>query len=99
MLSFGLKSSRVRHVFRKLHLDFRGQCGLPGDMDNATSHDPDLIDLVVQLCTRIGMIMEDTSPVALNASPEGLAQRTFEIAREARRLAVIAEAAQRLIGE
>lgn len=44
-------------------------------MDDADAIDPNLIDLVAQLCTRIGMIMEDASPQAINASRVGLEAR------------------------
>lgn len=39
----------------------------------------DRIDLVIQLCTRIGMIIEDVGPLALVAPPEGLRTRVREI--------------------
>lgn len=42
-----------------LCLDFPAAMGRGGDMDDDTH------DLIVQLCTRIVMIMEDTSVVAL----------------------------------
>ena len=67
-------------------------------MDDEAATDPDVIDLVVQLCTRIGMIMEDVSPLALDASREGLERRVVEIANAARAMATIADAAQELIG-
>ena len=67
------------------------------DIDDSTSLGPDVIELVVQLSMRMGMIMEDASPLALNASPEGLEERIATIAREVRTLASISEAAQRLV--
>lgn len=39
---------------------------------DADAPDPDRIDLMVQLCTRIGMIMEDMSPLAIDTSSDGL---------------------------
>jgi hypothetical protein len=41
-------------------------------MDDPDATDRDLVHLVVQLCTRIGMIMEDVSPLAIDASRNGL---------------------------
>ena len=67
-------------------------------MDDEAATDPDVIDLVMQLCTRIGIIMEDVSPLALDASREGLERRVVEIANAARAMATIADAAQELIG-
>lgn len=54
--------------------------------------DPDLIDLVVQLCTRIGAIMEDVSPLAINASRDGLEARVAEVVASIRRLTTLADA-------
>ena len=54
-------------------------------------------ELVVQLCTRLGMMMEDLSPLALNASPEGLRARVIEIALGIRTMAAIADAAKALV--
>ena len=53
--------------------------GVSADMDDADAIDSDLIELVVQLCTRIGMIMEAASPPAINASRDGLEGRVAEI--------------------
>ena len=44
-------------------------------MDDNAPENADVIDLVIQLCTRIGMMMEDVCPVALDASREGLEER------------------------
>ncbi len=44
----------------KLDIDFGSALGLGGGMDANTR------DLIVQLCTKAGMIMEDASPIALS---------------------------------
>ncbi len=64
-----------------------------------TALDPDLVALVVQLNTRIGMIMEDVSLVALDASSDGLEVRMQEIARASGRIAALVEAARVLLAE
>ncbi|WP_309661760.1 hypothetical protein [Sphingomonas sp.] len=46
-------------------------------MEDADAPDPDLMDLVVLLCTRIGMIMEDMSPLAIDASSDVLKGRVW----------------------
>ena len=76
---------------------YRDSARVCGYMDDPTLHDPDLVDLVVQLCTRIGMIMEDVGPLALVASPEGLEDRVHEIASAIRILVAVAHAAQVLL--
>ena len=47
-----------------------------GDMDE-NDIDPELHDLVITLLTRIGMIMEDASPVALDAKAGGIQSRVL----------------------
>lgn len=66
-------------------------------MDDADEPDPDRMDLVVQLCTRIGMIMEDMSPLAIDASSEGLKGRVAEVARATRTMAVLVDAVEALL--
>lgn len=66
-------------------------------MDETDTTDPNLIDLVVQLCTRIGMMMEDVGPIALDASREGLEQRVAVIACATRNMATIAAASESLL--
>ncbi len=61
--------------------------------------DADLITLVVQLNTRIGMILEDVSMAALDATPEGLEARVQEIAVASGRIAALVGAAQALMTE
>jgi hypothetical protein len=82
---------------RKLGLDLVGLCGRQCVMDEADAIDPGLIDLVVQLSTRIGMIMEDVSPLALNASGDGLEARVAEVAGAILTLEALAHAAKRLL--
>ena len=61
--------------------------------------DDDTKDLVIQLCTRIGMIMEDTSMVALSVRGMEHNERTAalrEIERAANRIHALAAAAKAL---
>jgi len=66
-------------------------------MHNELPEDPARNDLVLQLCTKIGMMMEDLCPLALDASPDGLETRVEEIARCVRAMAALADAAEALI--
>ena len=66
-------------------------------MDDADAPDPDRMDLVVQLFTRIGMIMEDMSPLAIDASSDGLKGRVAKLVRATRTMAVLVEAAEALL--
>jgi hypothetical protein len=65
-------------------------------MEEAAAIDSERIDLVVQLCTRIGMIMEDVSPLAMDGSFEGLHARVAAMVYATRRMAVLASAAEAL---
>ena len=66
-------------------------------MDDAYAIDPDRIDWVVQLCTRIGMIMEDVCPLAIDASRTGLEARVAEVVRAIRTIAPLADAVEMLL--
>jgi hypothetical protein len=66
-------------------------------MDDKDAHDPDVIDLVIRLCTRVGMMMEDISPLALDASRDVLDARVAEVAKAARDIAMMAAAAEALL--
>lgn len=66
-------------------------------MDETDAIDPNVTDLVVRLCTRIGIMMEDLSPLALDASREGLERRVSDIASTTRAMAEIAAAAEALL--
>ena len=66
-------------------------------MDDNAPEKADVIDLVIQLCTRIGMMMEDVCPVALDASRDGLEERVSDIRGEIRAMATIADAAEALL--
>ena len=61
--------------------------------------DDDHIALIIQLNTRIGMIMEDVAMVALDASPEGVAGRVEAIAEISERIAALVGAARSLLAE
>lgn len=66
-------------------------------MEEDGEADPDRIDLVVQLCTRIGMIMEDVSPLAIDASRDGLESRVAEVVRAIRTIGPLADAVEVLL--
>ena len=66
-------------------------------MDEADAIDPDVTDLVVHLCARIGMLMEDASPLALDASHEGLEDRVAELVNATGAMATVAHAAAALL--
>lgn len=66
-------------------------------MDDVDAIDSDLIDLAVQLCTRIGMIMEDVSPLAIDASRDGLAPRAARVVGAIRRMRPLADAVEVLL--
>jgi len=62
-------------------------------MEDELADDPARNELVLQLCTRLGMLMEDLCPLALNSSTDGLGARVEEIARRVRAMAALADAA------
>ena len=66
-------------------------------MDEVEPDNGDMIDLIVQLCTRIGMMMEDVSLVALNASRDGLEGRVSELQGAIGIMAAIADAAEAML--
>lgn len=67
-------------------------------MDQADRDNADVIDLAVQLCTRIDMMMEDVAPLALDASHDGIEQRVAELAGAIRVIATVAGATEALLG-
>lgn len=71
--------------------------GVSVTMENLAATDPEVSEFVVQLCTRLGMIMEDVTVLALDASHEGLEQRVTELAKAAQTIAAVADAAQSLL--
>jgi hypothetical protein len=66
-------------------------------MEDDLADDPARNEVVIQLCTRLGMLMEDVCPLALDASPGGLQTRVGRIARCVRAMAALADAAEALI--
>ena len=65
-------------------------------MDNQNDADTDRHELVVQLCTRIGMMMEDLIPIALDVSLGGLKGRVRDLALGVETMTALASAAQAL---
>ena len=59
--------------------------------------DPELIDLIGQLCTRIGMMMEDVSPLALDTSRDGFEARLAEVVDAIETMATLASAVEVLL--
>lgn len=100
MLWFEPKSSRVCGCAKKSWVWTWPDSGdLSAHMDDADATDPNRMDLVVQLWTRIGMIMEDMSPLAIDASSDGLKERVAEVARATRTMAVLVDAVEALLGQ
>ena len=95
MLWFEVKSSRFKGD-EKLDMDFSSHSGRHGGMADQPA-DPDRNELVLLLCTQLGMMMEDLSPLALDASSEGLKARVCEIARCVPTMDAITKAATALI--
>ena len=94
MLRCHWKSSRFESN-EKLGLDFLNHSGRHARMADQPA-DSDRDELVLRLCTQLGMMMEDLSSLALNASSEGLQARVGEIGRCVRIMAAIANAANAL---
>ncbi len=71
--------------------------GLRGTMEDANARDTNVTDLVVQLCTRIGMMMEDASPLALDALREGLEHRVTLLEYAIHDMGTVVQAAKVLL--
>ena len=67
-------------------------------MNGADELDADTIDLINQLCTRVGMLMEDAAPLALRRSRSGpeLSSRLLELRAIVTSMASLIEAAKAL---
>lgn len=79
----------------KLRLDFPAKAGLSVRMDDDTT------ELIVRLCTRIGMIMEDASVIALTVAGMTPDERTAtieEIAKASQQIVSLTAALQALEG-
>lgn len=68
-------------------------------MDSKLEIDPDVLELITLLCTRIGMIMEDVSPVALTTTAEGMSLRVKQVAAASSTINKLASAAAVLMQE
>lgn len=97
MLWLDAKSSRVRSAQERWGWTSSATHGDSVTMDDVAATDPDVTELVVQLCTRMGMIMEDATVLALDASPQGLEQRVVELVSAVQTITAVADAAQKLI--
>lgn len=78
---------------KKLRLDFRGVSRRGRVMD-------DTDELLAQLCTRIGMMMEDASAVAITGAAMGAEKRAraiLEVAEAVSRISALSDAAVSLI--
>lgn len=78
-------------------MDFGSHSGRHDEMEDYLADDPRRNELVLQLCTRLGMLMEDVCPLALDASPDGLEARVDEIVRCVRAMVALADAAKALM--
>ena len=61
--------------------------------------EPDTIELIAQLCTQVGMLMEDSSPVAVTIdhnTPEEMRKRLDDLTRAAEKISRLIRAAQAL---
>lgn len=81
----------------KLGVDFVSRSRRHERMEKELVDDPARKELVLQLCTRLGMLMEDAIPVALNASPDGLRARVGDIAQCVCAMTALADAAKALM--
>lgn len=91
--SVGEVEWNVRNRLKKLRLDFRGVSRRGRVMD-------DTDELLAQLCTRIGIIMEDASAVAITSAVLTAEERTiaiFEVADAAARILALSNAAVSLV--
>ena len=68
-------------------------------MDSKPKIDPDVLALVTLLCTRIGIIMEDVSLIALTTTAEGMSLRVEQIAAARSAINKLASAAAVLMQE
>ena len=75
MLKFPTKSNGIYGFCEKLAVDFLVKQGLCVGMEDDTA------ELIARLCTRIGMIMEDASVIALTIGSMDEADRSNAIAR------------------
>ena len=60
---------------------------------------PDTMELIAQLCTQVGMLMEDASPVAVtigHSNPEEMRKRLGDLAGAAEKISRLISAAQAL---
>ena len=70
-------------------------------MTDATVADPDRLELIARLCTQAGMIMEDSSAVAVQRPPdrvEQLRRRLVKLIDDAETVMALLVAADRLVG-
>ena len=91
MLDSAAKSNGMSQRAKKLDLDFAGASRRGGHMD------ADDADLILQLCARAGMIMEDMSADAVTLRGKSMAEQRDVVARlqvAAQRISALAEAAE-----
>ena len=66
-------------------------------MEDEIDPDADRHELVVQLCTRIGMMMEDSTPSSLDISGGGLKGRVRGLAGRVEAMTALVNAARALV--
>jgi hypothetical protein len=92
-----MESARLRKK-AKLGIDFWGRLGLR--LREEAQMDDDLRDLIGALCTRVGMLMEDASVVALGmalAKADQMPDQLSELDRSTRAMISLIAAAQTLV--
>jgi hypothetical protein len=92
-----MESARLRKK-AKLGIDFLARLGLR--LREEAQMDDDLRDLIGALCTRVGMLMEDASVVALGmalAKADQMPDQLSELDRSTRAMISLIAAAQTLV--
>ncbi|WP_076073038.1 hypothetical protein [Sphingomonas montana] len=85
----------------KLRVDFPAHSVLCVVMPDLTPFDPDRLELIALLLTRVGMIMEDTSALAIQQPPSDPAELRCHIAKlrgHSETIMAMLIAAERLVG-
>lgn len=91
-----IRDSVDARPFEKLDMDLRLNWGLGVRMD------VDANDLVIRLCTRIGMLMEDSSPIALSMgtlTPNETLRTLTELEQAIEQMASLINAARVIAGQ
>ena len=98
MLRSRAQSSRLSWHGGKLRVDLRASKSGTGHMTKQDPLDPDSERLINELLTRIGIIMEDASVIALisDGTPKNLGKRIAALEHEAVAISALVRAAKTL---